>query len=295
MLPCVIGEVFAGVIFDGCFEQLNEVLEVFDVEFGVELDAFLSLDFIHDFLEGIDVGFALGLHAENYIAVHLDEAAVAVPCEAGIAALFGQGGHGGIVHAEVEDGVHHTGHRGACTRAYRNKQGIGGVVEFLAGEGFDVRYGFLYVFLYECDHFVATMFCVLVADFGSDGEAGGHGHAQEVHLSEVGAFAAEEIAHLGIAFGFTVTECINSFHWLLGNILVKLIDLFPVVEGSQYMLMCCCRYVRCRFAKLVVSVLICNRHTLFYSCFRTALSFKKACIFQKKAFWPGYRTEKYGI
>ena len=95
-----------------------------------------------------------------------------------------------------------------------------------------MRYGFLNVFLYECDHFVATMLCVLVADFGCDGEAGGHGHAQEVHLSEVGAFAAEEISHLGIAFGFTVTECIDSFHWLIGNILVKLIDLFSVVVGS---------------------------------------------------------------
>ena len=51
-------------------------------------------------------------------------------------------------------------------------------------------------------------------------------------MLSVGAFAAEEISHLGIAFGFTVTECIDSFHWLIGNILVKLIDLFSVVVGS---------------------------------------------------------------
>ena len=121
MFPCVIGEVLAGVVFDGGLEQLDKAFEVFDAEFGVELDAFLCLDFVHDFLEGINVGLAFGFHAKYYVAVHLYEAAVAVPRKAGIAALFGQGGHGGVVHAEVEHGVHHAGHGGACSRAYRNE------------------------------------------------------------------------------------------------------------------------------------------------------------------------------
>ena len=126
-----------------------------------------------------------------------------------------------------------------------------------------MRYGFLNIFLYECDYFIAAMLCVLVADFGSYGEAGGHGHAQEVHLGEVGAFAAEEIAHLGIAFGFTVTECINSFHWLIGNMLGETYRFILCLwRLAAHALSCRC-YARCRFAKLVVSALMCNRYALF--------------------------------
>ncbi len=115
LFPCVIGEVFAGVFLYGRLEETDEVLEVFNIELGVELDAFLLLDLVHDFLEGVDVGFLFGLHTEHNVAVHLHEAAVAVPCEAGVAALGCERLNGGVVHAEVEDGVHHAGHRG--TRA----------------------------------------------------------------------------------------------------------------------------------------------------------------------------------
>ena len=80
------------------------------IEFGVELYALLFLHFLHDGFEGIDVGFALGLHAEHDVAIHLDETTVAVPCKAGISAFFSEGCDSGVVHAKVEDCVHHTGH-----------------------------------------------------------------------------------------------------------------------------------------------------------------------------------------
>ena len=46
----------------------------------------------------------------------------------------------------------------------------------------------------------------------SDGEAGRHGHAEKVHFSEVGTFAAKEVAHACVAFCVAVAECIDSFH-----------------------------------------------------------------------------------
>ena len=39
--------------------------------------------------------------------------AVRVPCEAGVARALGDSLHGLIVHTQIEDRVHHAGHRGA--------------------------------------------------------------------------------------------------------------------------------------------------------------------------------------
>src|SRR6185437_8264815 len=47
------------------------------------------------------------------------------------------------------------------------------------------------------------------ADFGGDGEAWRHRQAEARHLGEVGAFAAEEIAHIGAAFRATRTETVD--------------------------------------------------------------------------------------
>ena len=71
--------------------------------------------------------------------------------------------------------------------------------------------GFLDIFPDEAYDVVAAVLGVFVADFGSDGEAGRHGHAQEVHFGKIGAFAAKKVAHLGVAFGFTVAEEVDSF------------------------------------------------------------------------------------
>jgi len=47
------------------------------------------------------------------------------------------------------------------------------------------------------DNFVFAILGVLCTNFSSDGETRRHGHAEQVHFSEVGTFAAEEISHLG--------------------------------------------------------------------------------------------------
>ncbi len=70
------------VFLNGRFEELDEVLKVFYLELGVEFVAFFLFNLVHDGLEGVDVGFLGRFHAENHVAVHLYEAAVAVPCEA---------------------------------------------------------------------------------------------------------------------------------------------------------------------------------------------------------------------
>ncbi len=49
------------------------------------------------------------------------------------------------------------------------------------------------------------------ADLGGDGEAGRHRQAEIAHLGQVGALAAEEVLHLGPAFGPAVAEAVNPF------------------------------------------------------------------------------------
>ena len=138
LIPCRFGEILAGVFFDSGFEEFHKIAEIFDFEFGVELHALLFLDFIDDSLKGVGFGFGFGFHAENHVAIHLHEAAIAVPGETGIATLVGKRFHGSVVHAEIEDSVHHAGHRSAGAGAHGNEQRVIGVVEFVAGEVFNV-------------------------------------------------------------------------------------------------------------------------------------------------------------
>jgi hypothetical protein len=47
------------------------------------------------------------------------------------------------------------------------------------------------------------------AGFGADGEAGGHRNFQAAHLGQVGAFAAQQVFHAGVALGLAGTENID--------------------------------------------------------------------------------------
>ena len=78
----------------------------------------LFLDVLDDLLERIFFILIALLHAHHHVAVHLDEAAVAVVGEAAIAGLHAQRFDRLVVEAEVEDGVHHARHRVAGARAH---------------------------------------------------------------------------------------------------------------------------------------------------------------------------------
>ena len=71
----------------GSLEELDEVLEVVDIELGVELHAALLFHVVHDFLEGIDVGLRFGLHAEHNVASTSGRNDGSCPMASGVAAL----------------------------------------------------------------------------------------------------------------------------------------------------------------------------------------------------------------
>ena len=70
--------------------------------------------------------------SQHGLAEHLDQPAVGVPGEPLVAGLLGQALHRLVVEADVEDGLHHAGHRELRAGAHRDQQRVVGVAELLA-------------------------------------------------------------------------------------------------------------------------------------------------------------------
>ena len=168
--------------------------------------AFLGL--VENDLVGVVVLAFMSFDAHDDGAVHLQEAAVAVPGELGVAGLGGEGFDDGVVDAEVEDGVHHAGHRLARAGADGEKERILEVAELLAHRLFDL--GDVGPDLGVEGLRVGKLVVVVVsADLGADREARGNGKPDVGHLCEVGALAAEQSLLGAVAVGLLATEKVN--------------------------------------------------------------------------------------
>ena len=72
------------------------------------------------------------LHPHDHVPVHLHKPPIAVPREPFIVAVGGQSQDGQIVESQVEDRVHHPGHRVARAGADRHQQRFLHIAEFFA-------------------------------------------------------------------------------------------------------------------------------------------------------------------
>ena len=175
-------------------EAAGELAQRVGVEVGVEPHVVLALDGGDLILE------ALAGHAADHVAEHLHQAAIGVPREPVVAGARREPRDGVVVEPEVEDRVHHPRHRVARAAAHGDQQRVLRIREPLAG-----------LFLESCQRLVdgvveplrATVGTVHVGDarLGGDREAGRNElraeHAR--HLRDVGALAAEQVAHLARA------------------------------------------------------------------------------------------------
>ena len=186
---------------------LNESLVAFDqgqkrvrVEIGVLGGTGLTLGGGEQFLERIGDLVGLGAHLEDDVAVHVDEAAVAIVGEAPVAGEPRQPFNRLVVQAQVEDGVHHSGHGLARPGAYRHQERVGGVAE--TGALLCLYGGELFANGFMETGRVALLVVVVVSTyFGGDGESRRNRETDAGHLGEVRALAAEQFAHLRIAVG----------------------------------------------------------------------------------------------
>ena len=115
LLNRVVREVLARTLLDSLLEELHKLLELVYREVLVENDTTLLLHLLDDFLERVDVLFVHRLHLKNDVTVHLYETAIRIVNEVRVVGLLHHTFSHLIVKTEVEDGVHHTRHRGTCT------------------------------------------------------------------------------------------------------------------------------------------------------------------------------------
>jgi len=166
------------------------------------MEAAILLGDLQRFLE------AAVIELEHHVGIHLDEAAIAVPGEAGVAADRGKAFDGDVIEAEVEHRVHHAGHRGAGARTDRYEQRIGGIAEPLARDRLDMGDAVGDFGLHAVGE-AAALLIIDRAHRGADREAGRHRQADRGHAIEIGTLAAEQILVALAAVGHIPAEAVH--------------------------------------------------------------------------------------
>ena len=161
---------FRGEVRPSCSRTMSrnsrrELLEVLGVEVGVGRDASSLLGR----LEGV-VERSPG-HVEHDSPEHLDEPAVRVPREALVLGEGDQAVERLLVQAEVQDGVHHPGHRELGARPDTHEERVVRVTEGLAGLDLDLADGLEDVVPEPVGQTLAAGE-VVVAGLGGDRESG---------------------------------------------------------------------------------------------------------------------------
>ena len=123
----ILRELAAGPLLVDGRERGDELAQILDGEVDVLVDAPRRLEVGERLLE------ALPVDPVDDLAVHLDEPAIRIEGEALVSGRRREPLRGDVVQAEVEDRVHHPGHRDRRTRADGDEQWIARVAEALPG------------------------------------------------------------------------------------------------------------------------------------------------------------------
>ena len=196
-------KVAPGVRPDDRLVFLDQGLQVRHVEVGVLRAVAVGL------LAGLErLVEATGRDLEHDPAEHRDEPAIGVPAETLVAGQGDEALERVLVQAEVEDGIHHAGHRELGTRSDAHEQRVLRIAEALAGTLLDLAHRADDVVPEAIRELLAGRE-VVVAGLGRDREAGRSGQAGLGHLGEARAFSAEEVLHPGVALGRAVAPGVD--------------------------------------------------------------------------------------
>ena len=212
LIPRIGGEILARLLLDGGLERSDQFFQIVGRQFGILLHAAFGLLLLDEHLERIVILLRLRLHTQHHVAVHLYEAAVGIPCKTRIARALGHSLDGHVVHAEVQNRIHHTRHRRAGARTHRDQQRHGLVTEAHVRELLDVFHRTLHFGAQQLDDLILSVSVILRTYLRRDRKARGNGNADEIHLGQIGTLTAQQLAHLAISFGGLVAEGINTFY-----------------------------------------------------------------------------------
>ena len=206
----IFGEVDPRMFFDDAFEVDNDLLDRVDAETRLMLNILLFASAVENLFEVVGIILRFRFQVQDNIAVHLDESAITVPGKVFVAGLFDEGLNDFFVDADVEDGVHHTGHRFAGTRPAAQQQWVGWIAVFLAHTGFgfsDSGQNLIFQFCW----IGAIVVVEIGADVGGDREASRDRHSNAAHFRQVRSFTAEQCLLSRIPVCFAITECVHVF------------------------------------------------------------------------------------
>ena len=182
----VLGELIPGVLRVDPLEAADQLAQVGGLEIDVLQDAALVLEGAEIPLEPVPVD------AGDDVPEHLDQPAIGIEREALVPGRAREPLGRVVVQAEVEDRVHHAGHRDGRPRAHRDEQGVARVAEALPGRVLEPRHR-LGDLVREPFRQLAAAAHVLAAGLGRDREAGGDRKPDRGHLGEADALAAEQL------------------------------------------------------------------------------------------------------
>ena len=182
----------------GRLEPVDQCGQIIGVQVGIlralEL-RFLRL--VERTLEGV------GRYVHHDLAEHLDEPPVGISREPHIAlGLLREPFDGAVVQPEVEDRVHHPGHRELRSGPDGDEERVLGIAEALVHRLLEPR-EMLAGLLQHLGRW-ATVAEEPQAGLGGDREPGRDREPHVRHLGEVGSLAAQEILHVLVAFGEVV-------------------------------------------------------------------------------------------
>ena len=185
-----------------------KLLEVVRGQLHVELDTAGPL------LRGDGLLESLVRYAHHHIGVHMYEPPVAVVHETGVVRLPDEPCGCYVVQTQVENGVHHAGHRYPSARPHRQQKRVTGISEHCAHvllQSRKVRVDLLGKTLGP----LVTAGVVGCAYLGSDSETGRYRNPQIHHFSQPGAFAAQKVLHVARSFSPSAAEIIHVFRYVL--------------------------------------------------------------------------------
>jgi hypothetical protein len=190
LLAGVLRERAARLLLVDVFERRDELAQVVGRQLDVLRDPARFLQVAQRVLEAVRVD------PVHDLAVLLDQAPVRVVREARILGRAREPVDRGVVQAEVQDRVHHPGHRDGRARADGDEQRVARVAEPLAGLLLE-RGEMLFDFAVQPIGQPFARRHVRAARVGGDREARGNRGAERCHLRQPGAFTAEQLLASG--------------------------------------------------------------------------------------------------
>ena len=186
LLGRILREGGAGLLLVDAAEARDQLAQLVGAEVDVLASAGARLEIDERLLE------PMAGDAVDDLAVHLDQPAVRVVGEPRVARRCGEPLDCRVAEPEVEDRVHHPGHRDRSARPHRHEQRIERVSEALARPFLECRNVRRDLGVEPRGHLAATA-QVGAARVGRNREAGRNRHAERGHLGEADAFPPEEL------------------------------------------------------------------------------------------------------